>query len=449
MSLPWLHIDGKWIRDEAGNRIALRGVGCDYTAYRKWDWLEEFIQQIAGRGYNHVRLAFTMEPFHAHHVPYQPDWMDIAVDLCEQYGIYAVLTCMDWWASPEHQGWEEPLPLHEQDWLNMWKEIAERYKDRSVVAAYELYNEPLGSGLTPDGKNQVDCYLDAMAVIREVDTKHPFIVYEDSHNLFHTLETEAGIADRLLWHPNTVRTDTIYASHHWWAGKDLPEDFAEAYRQAVMYVEGLKYYSDWLGVCVWAGEFGTYDYGDYSHANWEYVREVIRLCEEVGISWDYWQMEAFKQYAPEALIYITPTPYTTNVYSPDVPRQTVSMYGLQFPRPFNLWNHVMDKFWAIGGVEQHRWGSTWMSLPGSVFWVVLSGPISIRRKVWGGPDKYNYPLISDEVIIIPEGETARIEGGAGYTEIYAEEDLAEKIFHSLTVETNPISGVPFTLNKVS
>ncbi|GAI19758.1 unnamed protein product, partial [marine sediment metagenome] len=71
------------------------------------------------------------------------------------------------------------------------------------------------------------------------------------------------------------------------------------------------------------------------------------------------------------------------------------------------------------------------------------------RKVWGGPDKYNYPLISDEVIIVPEGETARVEGGAGYTEIYAEEDLAEKIFHNLTVETNPISGVPFTITKVS
>lgn len=423
-SLSWLSIDGQWIVNEQGERMAIRGVGCDYVAYYQKGWIEKFIQDTKNRGYNSMRLSFSIPPWETHHKLYDQDEMDRIIDLCEQNGLYVIITAMHWWASEEVQGWEQPLPNHEQDWIDFWVDVADHYKDNSAILGYEIYNEPLGVGNTPDGKNIVDCYIDAVDAIRQVDDKHIIILYEDSHKMYHSLEEKQGLADRVLFDPSTKIDNVIYSSHHWWGeGLTATADYGEANRQAAGYVEGLKYYSDWLGVPVWAGEFGTYDYGDYSNANWEYVREVIRLCEEVGIAWNYWQMEAFEQYAPEALEHITPTPYTTNYYGQDIPRTTVDDFGLENPKPFNIWNKIVSKSGYVGDLLNHRWGSTWMNLPNGALWIELEGPISVRVRVWDGADQYNFPLKSDEIITIPAGETRTISGST-YTEVYAENDFS-------------------------
>ncbi|GAI28381.1 unnamed protein product, partial [marine sediment metagenome] len=122
--LPWLHLDGIWILNEEGKRVALRGTGCDYTAYRKWDWFDEFVADVKSRGYNNMRLAFNTplpegqpDAWINKHTAYDPEWMDYAVNKCEENKIYVTLVNMAWWASKEVQGWEMPLPNHEQEWI--------------------------------------------------------------------------------------------------------------------------------------------------------------------------------------------------------------------------------------------------------------------------------------------------------------------------------------------
>ncbi|PVX25255.1 MAG: hypothetical protein CW716_08340 [Candidatus Bathyarchaeum sp.] len=415
-SLPWLSLNGQWIVDPSGNRVAMRGAGCDFTGYSKPFLLNQYIEQIAARGYNHVRLAFSVPGWYTHHVEYEPELMDYAIDLCEQNGLYAILTCMHWWAASDVQGWDEPLPDHEQEWINCWVDIATRYKDRSAVFAYELYNEPLGEGLTPDGKDQVQCYLDAMNAIRQVDTRHPFIVYDDHNTYYKVLETEAGLYQRTFWTPETARSDTIYTSHVWWLDvktdmQGTASDFASAQRLAANFLGSMRYYSQWMGnVPVWAGEFGTYSY-DYSHANWEYVKEVIRLSEDAGIMWTVWQMDAFNQYAPDALEHITPTPYTSSYYSASIPRAFN-------PKPFNILDRVVDKSQYIFDVERNRWSPVWIGLNSDGFWVDLEGPITVRVKVWEGTNPYG-TLISDTVVSIPDGQERRFSGST-YTKVFAE-----------------------------
>ncbi|GAI22527.1 unnamed protein product, partial [marine sediment metagenome] len=188
-------------------------------------------------------------PWETHHKLYDQDEMDRVINLCEENGLYVVLTAMHWWASDEVQGWEQPLPNHEQDWIDFWVGVANHYKDRSAVLAYEIYNEPLGVGLTPDGKGIGACYVDCVNAIRQVDNRHIIILYEDCHILYHSLEEEAGLADRVIFDPSTIPDNVMMAAHHWWSdGQNDPTDYSGAYRHAAIYVEGLKYYSNWLNV---------------------------------------------------------------------------------------------------------------------------------------------------------------------------------------------------------
>jgi len=432
--LPWLHVEGQWIADEHGNRVALRGVGMDYVCYKNWDWVEQSLAAIKGRGYNSVRLAFTSKgsdqygtwwdwrctPY-AIGVPpvYDDENMDKIIQKCEELGLYAILDFHSWWATEEYDGWECVLPKHESYWLDVWRHLATRYKDRSVVAAYEIYNEPLGEAPSPNGKGQYEMMIDCINAIRQIDTKHIIIVYDDFPNPYHVREQQAGIARRTIYDPtNAPRGNIVFATHHWQG--DQEDSIALNQREAASYVEGLMLYREWMNAPVWAGEFGTYVYNTYAHANWVYVTEIIRLCDDLGIPWNYFQTEAFIKYSPGgvegALSYVTPIPYTSNIYPADVPRPFT-------PKPFNLWDYVVNQSWPIGNVGQHRWASTWMNLPWSAFWVDLKGPIAIRRKVWNGPDRYNYPLIIDEIITIPAGTIARL-AGTTYIEIYAQEKLA-------------------------
>ena len=57
----------------------------------------------------------------------------------------------------------------------LWEEIARRYKDRWIVGAYELLNEPISpprfDHLIPE---LVKFYDEAIARIRKIDTRHMF-----------------------------------------------------------------------------------------------------------------------------------------------------------------------------------------------------------------------------------------------------------------------------------
>ncbi|MBT0159195.1 glycoside hydrolase family 5 protein [Candidatus Bathyarchaeota archaeon A05DMB-2] len=409
--------------DGNGNRIILRGVGFDYAGYNRPSDLNAFFIQAKSRGYNCIRLAFGISPWYEHHIFYDSDLMDQALALCEEYQMYAILDCMDWWAQPSVQGWEAPLPLHEDVWLQTWLAISNRYKNNPIIAGYELYNEILGEGSTPDGKGQYDVYIDCINMLRANGDNHILIVYDSFENAWKTRESEAGVPNRLIFSPANKPSggNIMYATHRWWGGDQAnPGDYAQAQREAAEYVNGLITYSEYMGnVPVWAGEFGTYDYDQtYTHAGWEYIKEVIRLCDEAGISWNYWSPDTFGApgcsfvgLAPDAPEHITPTPYTTSILSSDIPKPFN-------PKPFNLLNHVVDNSWPVFEVDQNRWGVTWLTLPNSAYWATLSGPIQVRVKTWAGNDPYGQ-LLSDVNVTISAGQTRKFTV-TSYTEIYAQ-----------------------------
>jgi len=224
-ALPWLHASGAAIIDDAGQRVILRGCNLGnwllnelwmmevrHDGYPKDQWqLEELLQQRFGVGekdrlmdlfrenwiqprdfeiikswrFNVVRLPFYYGLLEDDAKPGQlrPDafkWLDRAVDMAGRAGVYVIL---DMHGAPGGQSTDQCTGHSGQNklWLEqnqkraqfLWRKIAERYKDSTTVAAYDLLNEPYGNyGNDPPDSAIVATMNQLVRTIREVDQKH-------------------------------------------------------------------------------------------------------------------------------------------------------------------------------------------------------------------------------------------------------------------------------------
>ena len=113
---------------------------------------------IKSFGFNVVRLPFDyrliqeeQRPFAIKHDAFR--WLDHAVQMAEDAGVYVIL---DMHGTPGGQSLEDHTGEAGQDHLwnseedqqrtvDIWRALAEHFKDRSSVAAYDLINEPYGN----------------------------------------------------------------------------------------------------------------------------------------------------------------------------------------------------------------------------------------------------------------------------------------------------------------
>lgn len=139
-------------------------------------------------GFNTVRLPFNYrlleeddKPFHLK--PHAFKWLDRAIEMAEAEGIYVIL---DMHGVPGGQSidhptgrvdqnklWNDPVYAKRTAWL--WRQIAERYKDRKSVAGYDVINEPYGDFSTDVRPKLKPIFTDIYQAIR--DTGDPHIVW--------------------------------------------------------------------------------------------------------------------------------------------------------------------------------------------------------------------------------------------------------------------------------
>ncbi|GHT77391.1 hypothetical protein FACS1894130_01530 [Spirochaetia bacterium] len=235
------------------------------------------------------------------------------VNLCEKYGIYVILDMhavpgwqnTDWHSdnSSRHSlFWKH---LHFQDrFIKLWEELARRYKDRPVIAGYDLMNEPITgvwrgrfyNTYQPDWDAINAVYKKTTAAIRKIDTRHivflegdnfsqwfsgfcePFadnLVYS-SHNY-----VDSGMVGsypgtiKMMWDPNT-QDQEIY-----WDKKKQAEVF---YAQ-----EGTKFVQKY-NVPLWVSEFGSvYNVPEESIPDrLRSVDDQMQIFNEFGAHWTIW-----------------------------------------------------------------------------------------------------------------------------------------------------------------
>ena len=235
----FLHTQGHDMVNEKGEKIFLRGVGLGnwmlpegymwkfgkqgdrprrmekivvdhigkekaeqfWKNFHKYYITEADIKRISELGYNSVRPALNSRLFISEKAPYEFvnegfELLDNLIEWCNIYNLYVII---DMHGAPGGQTGQNiddsPNDLPElymdvknQDLLEkLWVEIAKRYKDEPIVAAYDLLNEPLpeNTGAAEKYKHLlVPLYERLIKAIREVDKKHMFTLegYNWSNN---------------------------------------------------------------------------------------------------------------------------------------------------------------------------------------------------------------------------------------------------------------------------
>lgn len=188
---PWMlgNIDGA--KDQVGIINTFKTRFGDERGQRLIDlYRQNFItprdfELIKTFNFNAVRVPFDYRILQEDEPPYRVRkdafvHLDRALEMAEAAGVYVIL---DMHGTPGgnsremHSGqtnqpgmWGNPTCY--QRTADLWREIARRYKDRSVVAAYDLVNEPYGD-YRQDLRGELAKLMPQIyRAIREVDDRH-------------------------------------------------------------------------------------------------------------------------------------------------------------------------------------------------------------------------------------------------------------------------------------
>ena len=154
-----------------------------YRIYLEHYITEKDFERIADTGLNMVRIPFTWRDLTTDGRELRPDafaYLDWALDMCEKYGLYAVLDLHGAIGSQNqdfHSGDDAHFDLypnkeHRKMTIGLWKIIAERYNDRTIVAGYDLLNECRRAYGKFGGRINSAFYDVLYRAVRSVDRNH-------------------------------------------------------------------------------------------------------------------------------------------------------------------------------------------------------------------------------------------------------------------------------------
>ncbi|MDQ1727407.1 MAG: glucan 1,3-beta-glucosidase, partial [Frankiaceae bacterium] len=230
---------------------------------------EADIAAIAAEGFDHVRVPINARVVQTDDGELIEDGLrliDNVIAWCRAHGLWVIL---DLHGAPGGQTGtnidDSPNGVPElftsapytKLTIDLWRALAERYSGETVVAAYDLLNEPLPNDYQHLYADElVQLYKDITAAIREVDSDHA-IVYEGTH-----WSTNWDIFTE-VWDPNS-----ILQCHKYWSPPDRPsvQRFVDRGRE--------------LGLPVYMGETGE------NNAPW--LQAAFQLYDDCGMSWNFW-----------------------------------------------------------------------------------------------------------------------------------------------------------------
>lgn len=242
-----------------------------YQKYQENFVTKADIDQLKEFGFNSVRLVFHWDKLTP---PDQPGvWLepgfaqfDSVIAWCKTNGMYVIL---DMHCAPGAQSGE---PISDSDgqarlWqdesfrirtVEIWRKIAERYKDETTVGGYDLINEPAWD-LGSTNALLRELFINITNSIREVDQNHILFI---EGNWFAT--DFKGLTPK--WDDNMV-----YSFHRYWA---------ETSSSSIQYLLTLRNQEQ---VPLWCGESGE-------NSN-PWFTSMIRTLEVAKIGWSWWTIK--------------------------------------------------------------------------------------------------------------------------------------------------------------
>jgi endoglucanase len=310
MNNPFIHSQGKILVDSTGNEVFLRGIGLGgwllpegymwkfpqegdrprkieayfnkCLGYDKakvfWEtYTQNFItlkdiQAIKQEGFNSIRI-----PLHCRfllnkkneNIESHWDLLDRVIEWCEAERLYVIL---DLHGAPGGQTGSN-IDDSEQDQpelftkrsnqiltIKLWEDLAQRYKDKEIIACYDLLNEPLPNWFSKHNPKLISFYKELIVAIRKIDPYH-MISLEGSH-----WATEWDIFEE-PWDNNV-----LYQFHKYWNNPDQASlqrylDFREKWDVPLFMGEGGENNKEW-----YTGTFPLLEDFNISYNFWTYKK---------------------------------------------------------------------------------------------------------------------------------------------------------------------------------
>ena len=247
------------------------------------------IKLIKESGLNSVRVPFDYKLFLSDQHPgvwYNEGFklLDNVITWCKEYNVWVIL---DLHCAPGGQtgdniddGYGYPFLFENTESQNLtaelWKKIADRYKNESIVLGYDLLNEPIAPFFNTEelNKNLEPVYKKITSAIREVDTNHIVILggaqWDSNFKIF----------------GKPFDSKSIYTFHKYWS--DTTQSVIQEYID----------FRNQNNVPIWLGESGE------NKDQW--ISSFRSLLERNNIGWCFWPYK--KLDARTCMVSITKTP---------------------------------------------------------------------------------------------------------------------------------------------
>ena len=261
-------------------------VGSDFTdqfwkAFKDNYITREDIAYIKQTGMNSIRLPFHYKSFT------EEDYMglksnqdgfariDSVIKWCKEEGLYIILDMHD---APGGQTGDNIDDSYGYPWLfeseesqqlfsEIWKKIANRYKDEPAILGYDLLNEPIATHFNNKeeiNKHLVPVYKKGIESIRSVDKNHIILLGGAQWNSNFTMFDEKAIDSKMM-----------YTCHRYWCDtlQTNLQDFVD-FRTKV-------------NLPLYMGETGE--------NTDEWVGAFRRLMERNNMGWHFWQYKKMEK----------------------------------------------------------------------------------------------------------------------------------------------------------
>ena len=224
---------------------------------------EEDFKNIADLALNCVRINFTCYNLTSDGYRIREDAfdkIDWALNMCEKYGLYAILDYHGAIGSQNkdiHSGNDETFDLYgneknEEATKEIWRTIARRYKGRNVIAAFDLLNEPRRAEGKFTGRINFDFYDELYKVME-----------------CFTFPTHGVNEKRYGW-------ENICISYHYYNHTPFSEKFSINFYRVTHNLMGydvpiiIGEFSEWGDERNWHEAFDAFDKMGWSYLSWTY-----------------------------------------------------------------------------------------------------------------------------------------------------------------------------------
>jgi endoglucanase len=271
-------------------------------------------QVIKDEGFDSIRLPVKWSAHADLEAPYEIDEkffarVDWAVAHALTRGLKIVVDMHHYGNDGEEGMFDQPQKHHDR-FLGLWKQIAEHYKDYPKELYLEILNEPR-KALEP----LWNAYMaEAVAVVRETNPGRTLIVGGGEWNKYYKLKDVVFPDTNIIatfhyynpycfthqgqfWEPLCKTPDGSDPSKagvaEWpviWPKLDQNPDTTEANARAAL-EKDLRAAADWAKTAnrpLYMGEFGA-STSPTMEARADYSTSLVKLAQELGISWAYWQ----------------------------------------------------------------------------------------------------------------------------------------------------------------